>query len=225
MKISEYISLGLKDLDPKYVRYVKKRGVNSNTSLDFYSWVSPAVSSPCKNFSAQFGRNGEKLRNFMLIPVYSLKGKIIGFEARSLNKDGSKFVRQYRTPEAQWSPYFLNAKTAVETLWQGGDIWVVEGLFDLTALESVVPSCDTVISTLRAGMDSNSFETICRFYSKISTIYFVYDNDETGRKKSEMLCNLFNQRGVRAVNWKYRGKDPNEVLCKGGLKTMKRMFL
>jgi len=195
------------------------------SSLQFSSWVCPQEPSPCEKFRGSFGNYGEKLKNNLIIPVHSYKGQILGFEARSLKKDGSKFVRQYRTNQASWSPYFLGAKKCFETLWSGeGDIWVVEGIFDFTALETVLPSHDAVISTLRAGMDKISLDMIVRLYSPRSTVYLAYDNDEAGRNKANILQYKFTSLGVRSVVWKYRGGDPNEVLTKGGHKMMKRMF-
>ena len=56
-------------------------------------------------------------------------------------------------------------------------------MFDLISVEKVIPSCDAVCSTLRAGMDKITLDMIARFAGKSSTVFIAYDNDETGQKK------------------------------------------
>jgi DNA primase len=146
-------------------------------------------------------------------------------ETRRINEDGSKRVHQYRTLNAQWNPYALGAEEGFKALWELGDLWVVEGIFDKISLDKVIPSCDACISTLRAGMDAITMDMIERFYTPASTIYICYDNDETGQKKSYWLQREMKKRGMRAVIWKYRGKDPNDVWTQGGDQALRRMFL
>ena len=75
---------------------------------------------------SSFGDNGFKIRGQLVIPIRSPRGALLGFEARSEKEDGSKRVLQYGTNNAQWNPYFLGAEKAFKTLWEGGDLWVVE---------------------------------------------------------------------------------------------------
>ena len=79
--------------------------------------------------------------------------------ARRWDKDGSKSVRQYRTDRAEWNPYILGAERAFQALWDNGDLWIVEGIFDLIALEKVIPSCDAVCSTLRDVAQRNQMRS------------------------------------------------------------------
>ena len=225
MKMRDYLKLGFKEISPDYQKYLNKRLVSDSSALDFFVWSPPSELSPCQRFTSSFGRRGEKLKGFLIIPIYSYDQEVLGFEARKETKEGSKYVLKYHTDRASWNPYFLGAKKVIDTLWYGtGDIWLVEGSFDFTALERVVPQCDAVMCTLRAGMTKPTFDTLLRFCTPKSTIYIVYDNDEAGINKSEALDRKFKQNGIRSVIWKYRGKDPNEVLTKGGLSLMKRMF-
>ncbi len=220
--MDEWLKEGLKKI--KSTDYLKKRGVDENCKVSFFIW-EPHKNIPCKRFKSSFGLQGEKLVGQLIIPIYSPTNQIIGLECRRLRKDGSKQVHQYRTIHAQWNPYLLGSKEAFDSLWEGNDLWIVEGIFDKVALDKVLPSCDAVASTLRAGMDSNTLDMIERFYSSLSTVYICYDNDETGRKKSYWLTKEMSKRGIRAIQWKYRGKDPGEVFSLGGEKALRRMFL
>jgi len=224
MNIGEWIASGL--IAPHtFSEYLSSRGVTEKTSLKFYCWKPPQTPSPCAKFTSTFGAIGLRLKDHLIVPVYSPRGAILGFEARIILPDGTKKVTQYRNNQAHWNPYFLGAERAFQALWSGGDIWVVEGMFDMVALERIVPSSDAVISTLRAGMDKMSMEMIERFYSQHSTIHICYDNDETGRNKAEWLYKLFLKSGLRVTLPRYRGKDPNEVWMQGGDTLLKRYFL
>lgn len=222
--ITEWIASGL-TAPLSYNDYLSSRGVTESTSIKFHSWTPPQTPSPCPKFTSTFGALGLRLKEQLLVPIHSPRGVILGFEARQILPDGSKKVTQYRNHYAQWNPYFLGAEKAFKTLWAGGDIWIVEGMFDMVSLERVVPSSDAVISTLRAGMDKVSMEMIERFCSQHSTIHICYDNDETGRNKTEWLYRLFLKSGLRVTKPVYRGKDPNEVWKLGGDTLLKRYFL
>lgn len=207
-----------------HTEYLTKRGVDSETSINFYGWNPPSTPAPCQSYRKMFGARGDKLKDHLIIPVYSPQGIILGFEARTYSDEGGKKVLQYRTERASWNPYLLGSPKAFKKLWDGGDLWVVEGMFDLVALEKVIAPCDGVVSSLRAGMDGRSLDMVSRFLSPGSCVYVAYDNDETGKSKAEILNKAFTKRGARSLVWKYRGKDPNEVWTQGGVPLLKRMF-
>lgn len=222
--VSSWIEQGFAPLSNEHKKYLKTRGVDSKTSVSFFTWEPPRSACPCPRFSASFGVTGRRIRGNLVTPIYSPRGILIGMEARSFNPDGSKKVLQYRTDQAQWNPYFLGAEKAFQALWDGCDVWVVEGIFDLVALEKVVPKSDAVICTLRAGMDGNSVNMITRFASPLNTIYIAYDNDETGQAKGEWLKSRLTSLGARSYLCRYRGKDPNEVWKAGGEPLLRKMF-
>ena len=223
--ITKWLEEGFCRPNAQHLSYLKSRGVDSSSSVSFYSWTPPSTKAPCARFQANFGDNGWRIKNHLITPISNPRGKLIGLEARTFKEDGSKRVMGYRTDQASWNPYFLGCESAMRSLWDGCDLWIVEGIFDMIALEKVVPKGDVVISTLRAGMDNKSIEMITRFYKPQSTLHIVYDNDETGRKKSEALKAVFQKAGVRVYTPRYRGKDPNEVFQRGGLNALKRFFL
>jgi len=206
-----------------YRPYLLSRGVNSQSTIHFHSW-NPHSNVQDPRFKSMFGQQGERIKEHLIIPISSPRGQIIGLEARSLSEDGQKKVLQYRTPHSQWNPYLLGSQNAFKALWEGHDLWIVEGVFDLIAVEKCLSNGDAVCSTLRAGMDANTLASISQFYTPMSTIYICYDNDETGRKKSLWLHKEMSRLGIRCVEWKYRGKDPGEVWKAGGLQGLKKMF-
>jgi len=219
-----WILRGLQRHSEDYSSYLKSRGVDEDTLVHFYSW-KPHANVECPKFQSLYGSQGEKITRHLITPISSPRGEVIGLELRKVDSEGKKRVNQYRTLSAQWNPYVLGAEDAFKSLWEGCDVWVVEGIFDKVALDKVIPRCDAVISTLRAGMDSHTMDMLSRYATRASTIYISYDNDETGQKKASWLQRELTTKGVRSVVWRYRGKDPNEVWNQGGDQALRRMFL
>lgn len=220
----KWIRKGLVGHDPIHLPYLISRGVGESCRVSFNSW-KPHDEVACPKFKSNFGSSGDRIKDSLIIPITSPRGEVIGVESRRINVDGSKRVHQYRTLSSQWNPFILGSEEAFRTLWGQGDLWIVEGIFDKIALDRVIPSCDAVASTLRAGMDAITLDMIEKYYSPASTIFICYDNDETGQKKSYWLQREMKKRGMRAVVWKYRGKDPNDVWTQGGDQALRRMFL
>jgi DNA primase len=220
----KWIRQGLIGQNPIHLPYLISRGVGEGCKVNFNSW-QPHGEVLCPKFKSNFGISGERIKDSLIIPISSPRGEIIGVEARSINEDGSKRVHQYRTLSSQWNPFILGSEDTFRALWNLGDLWIVEGIFDKVSLDRVVSPYDAVTCTLRAGMDANTLDMIERYYSPASTIFICYDNDETGKKKSYWLHKEMTKRGMRAVIWKYRGKDPNDVWTQGGDHALRRMFL
>lgn len=225
--MSDWLSAHLQQcaLSDQHQKYLHKRGLTVESTVSFYTWSPSNTDAPCPRFVSNFGVKGERLNDCIVYPILCPRENIIGFEARRHLPDGTKKVTQYRTDSAKWNPYIIGAPKAFKTLWDGSDVWIVEGVFDLLALEKVTPSCDCVLSSLRAGMDDISIDTLSRFATKASTFYIAYDNDETGKTKAQWLRRQFINRGARCEVWKYTGKDPNEVWQIGGERLLRRLFL
>lgn len=198
----------------------------------FVEWGPSKEPCPNSSFAERHGEFGEKLTGLLTYPLLSPRGGLIGFEARSM--DGPKRITEFRTPEAEWNPVLINAPEAAKKMWEGGSVWVGEGIFDLLPLRLVVPSTDVVIGTLRAGLSRFHVEFLARFCR--NRVYMVYDNDETGRKatlgwidkagKPQLgALDRLKWVGLRAVDFRYRGKDPGEVWSSGGVRNLRRAFL
>jgi len=214
--------------------YLLGRGASPSTieRLGIREWV-PAK-TPCTNthFTSRYGAHGEKLDQMVVIPLYGPSGTLVGIEARSRFE---KRVTDFRLPEAAWNVVAINTPRCAEALWAGGAVWVVEGVYDLCALDWCIPKTDAVLATLRAGLGKDVVEFIARFCT--NRVYMVYDNDETGRKATNGWVDtatskrrfgaleLLKRAGVHAVDYRYSGKDPGDVWSKGGLGKLQRTFV
>jgi hypothetical protein len=161
---------------------------------------------------------------------------LLGIEARTWGVGETKKLSQILLPEADWNPVFIGlTPSTMGKLWEGCDVWVVEGVFDLGAVEHVAPKKDVVLATLRARVSDRH----CAFFRRFlrGRVNMVYDNDETGRrqtlgyidpstgKKRWGALDLLGRVGVEARDVPYRGgKDPGEIWERQGTEGLRRAF-
>lgn len=165
------------------------------------TWTPTDFDIPDSAFTKVYGLHGENLKGYLVCPVRSPRGVLIGFEARSIHK---KNIQDFRFIETQWTPFFLGTRAAMPAIWAGGDVWICEGLFDKTALEWAVSPKDAVLATVRAKLADLHVEFLRRFCR--GTVYMVYDLDQTGVKATGMPSIVDNALGVL---------DKNKQIIKG----------
>lgn len=229
--------------------YLLGRGAKESTILGegMVTWRTLPEPIPDAEFALKYGKYGEQLNGYLICPVRSPRGKLIGFEARNIHK---KNIQDYRLPEAKWIPFFLGTRTAMPAIWAGGDVWICEGLFDKCPLEWAVPSTDAVLSTVRAKLSNTHVEFLRRFCK--GTVHMVYDHDPTGIKATGLpnvkdgITNkmisvgskdpetgktrygalaVLNRVGLKCREVPYKGgKDPGEIWDHGGVAAIKAAF-
>jgi len=189
---------------------------------------------PDPEFHKTVGYRGAYVAGTLAFPLRAPHGDVIGIEFRAWS--GEKRMRQYLLPESAWSPLFAGMTPSVmRRIWDGGDVWVVEGIFDAVALEHVVPPTDAVLATLRARVSKAHAEFLSRFC--LGTVHMVYDQDETGRnmtfgytdsttkKRVWGALDTLRRVGVQCRDVPYTGgKDPGEVWDSGGAPALRRAF-
>lgn len=213
--------------------YALGRGAKESTirAEKIVTWIHAKDPIPDGEFRKRYGDRGEKLDGYLVCPVRSPRGSLIGFEARSIH---AKQIADYRLPTAAWNPFFIGTRTAMPAVWAGGDIWIVEGQFDKYPLEWAVPATDAVLATVRAHLSKWHVEFLHRFAK--GWVHMAYDNDETGRKATNGYTDkvtgkhrsgaldLLHRAGIRCRDVPYRAKDPGEVWTQGGAAAMHRAF-
>jgi hypothetical protein len=169
----------------------------------------------------------------LICPVYNPVGVFLGFEARSTKE---KIISDFRLPIAKWNPFFITTKNAFHNVSKGGNAWVVEGLFDLTALDWVIDtSTDGIFSTVTAHLNYQHVMFFKRFCS-VGWVNMVYDRDEAGQrgtfgyedssgKYHSGALDLLRRQGVRCRDIPYSGgKDPGCLWESGGKQKLVSIF-
>jgi len=202
-------------LSEEVEEYLLGRGAKEESyrELEIKTWAASSSPAPCKDFRARYGDRGEKLRGCLVTPYHSPSGSLIGFEARRTTQ---KWITDYRLmPECKWLPVWLGTRRAIPKLWDGGEVWIVEGLFDLFAMEWVIPSTDAILASVRAALSYSHVQFLRRLSTKY--VHMVYDEDSTGRDGNEKAIFSLDRVGVPGGVVRYcGGKDPGEIWDRGG---------
>lgn len=205
-------------------------------NLRLVTWDSLPEPSPDESFRKSFGPRGENLEDLLICPLYSPRGEILGFEARGTRR---KYISQYKlTPQGFWNPVWIGLHPqAMERIWDGALIWVVEGQFDLYALEWALSEQSVVLGSLRAHLTPEHIEFLRRMSLRGCEVRMVYDLDESGRRgtvggvnprtgrKVRGALEALGRVGVRCADVPYRGgSDPGEIWDSGGAVAVRNAF-
>jgi hypothetical protein len=87
---------------------------------------------------------------------------------------------------------------------QSDEVWLVEGVRDLCSIESKVKGATAV--ALGTSKPSKTQLDRLRYYDMVN---IALDNDESGRKGTEIVLNSLSLDSLQMV--KYEGKDPHEA--------------
>jgi DNA primase len=191
--------------------------------------------APDSTFRKRNGDYNQHRAGWLSIPLWSPRGKIIGVEYRRW--DGEKEMRDYRIPESKWVPVFIGlTPSALQRIWDGGDVWLVEGVFDI-ALAHVVPEGDVVLGCGTARLSRPQTNFLARFLSSSSMVHVAFDEDEVGQKMVTGYTDDKTGKWVTGVlGWldrvhvnsrhvRYRGgKDPGEIWEAGGKPALLKAF-
>lgn len=212
-------ALGACDLSPDHEELLMARGAkfDSFQRMQLVTWDTASSDAPSEEFQKRYGPRGEKLDGSLVAPLLCPQGKVLGIIARR-----GTWKTEFRVPEARWNPVLLGVSKNIEQIWENGVVWLVEGLFDLFAMEWVIPNTEVVLATGRARLSYNHLQFLRRF---ASFVYLVYDNDETGRKGSSRAIKDLRdvQIGCRDVAY-IGGKDPGEIWEQGGRQALLDAF-
>lgn len=175
-------ALGEMTLTPSVEGYLYGRGAQEGTirELGCVTWDASKEVSTDKLWLKQFGPEGrgEYIDGWLVMPLLGPRGQVLGFEAR--RTDIKKFHR-WLMPDAAWNPVFTGlTPSAMRRIWDGGDVWLVEGTFDMFALQWAMKPEDVVLGTITAALNQRQVEFLRRFCK--GWVHVAYDRDEPGQK-------------------------------------------
>lgn len=225
------------DLPEEFEGYVLGRGLPYKLMEEMKIGLFRTAEEPAPEISFQrkHGNKGEKREGCMVVPLWSPRGRLVGVEYRTWR--GEKEVRDFRLPDAAWNPVFIGLTPSVlQKIWDGGDVWLVEGVFDL-ALTHVLPEKDVALACGTARITRNQVDFLQRFLGPAAMVHVAFDEDETGRKHVSGYTDEKTGRWIQGVTdrlervhltcraVRYRGgKDPGEIWESGGKEALRKSF-
>jgi DNA primase len=223
--------------------YVEKRGLARETIQSFRLGFAPnsrtalGVYLKAKGFSAadmatagmliagdDIPEPYDRFRNRVMFPILDLKGRVIAFGGRALDKDApAKYLNSPETPLFHKGHILFNAARARTAAHEKNRVIVVEGYMDVVALaeagftESVAP--------LGTALTEDQLKLLWRFAPEP---VLCFDGDGAGRKAADRAVEValpWVKPGFSvAFAFLPNGLDPDDLIRQQGAEAMSEVL-
>ncbi|MBD3401769.1 DNA primase [candidate division GN15 bacterium] len=155
----------------------------------------------------------DRFRTRLMIPIFNLSQKPIAFGGRTLKKgEPAKYVNSPETPLYSKSHVLYALNFAKEAIRDAGEVYVVEGYFDVISLwqagiKNVVASSGTAFTAHQARL-------LARFAERV---YLFFDADSAGQQAALRSVDALFDAGLEVkVMISPEGEDPDSLARKHG---------
>ena len=175
------------------ISYLKKRGLTGETAARFGIGYSPAgwqnlaeifpdYESPILVKIGMVKENEEKkrydrFRDRIMFPILNLKGKVVGFGGRVIEKDEPKYLNSPETTLFEKGQELYNLFAARRAIRDAKKVLVVEGYMDVVVLSQY--GIEYAVATLVTATTPRHVQKLLR---QTDNIVFCFDGDDAGRK-------------------------------------------
>jgi DNA primase len=185
----------------KAISYLKSRGLTGEIAKEFEIGFAPEgwqnLKIPFKQYEDEIlvkaglvvkndkGKYYDRFRERIIFPIYSDKGKIIGFGGRVINpEDTPKYYNSPETPLFQKSYELYGLLASRKSIREKGYVLVVEGYMDVVGLAQ--KKIKNVVATLGTATTAFHIKKLLRYTEEI---IFCFDGDVAGRTASWRAMN------------------------------------
>ena len=186
---------------PKAINYLKSRGLTGEVAKEFSIGYAPEgwqnLKIPFKSYEEECliksglvvrnekGKYYDRFRNRIIFPIYSDKGKIIGFGGRVIDPEETpKYYNSPETPLFQKSYELYGLLSARKSIREKGYALVVEGYMDVVSLYQ--NRIRNAVATLGTATTAFHIKKLIRYTSEI---IFCFDGDNAGRSAAWRAMN------------------------------------
>ena len=185
----------------KAINYLKARGLTGEIAKEFSIGYAPEgwqnLKTPFKKYEDEIlvkaglvvknekGKYYDRFRDRIIFPIYSDKGKIIGFGGRVINLgDTPKYYNSPETPLFQKSYELYGLLASRKPIREKGYVLVVEGYMDVVGLSQ--SGIKNVVATLGTATTAFHIKKLMRYTQEI---IFCFDADDAGRSAAWRAMN------------------------------------
>lgn len=147
----------------------------------------------------------DRFRDRIIFPIVDIHQRVVGFGGRSLDESLPKYLNSPETPVYHKSQTLYGLDAAKQTCRQAGCAFVVEGYFDVLALNC--HGIHNAVATLGTALSREHIRILRGYAAQVNV---VFDSDEAGIKAAERSLPLFVEEKVDARVMRLpEGKDPD----------------
>jgi DNA primase len=154
-----------------------------------------------------------------MFPIVDIHGRVTGFGGRSVDDSLPKYLNSPETSIYHKGKTLYGLAEAKTSCRQGGNVFVVEGYFDLLALNC--HGIDNVVASLGTALTQEHIRVLKGYAEKIT---LVFDSDEAGAKAALRTLPLFEQEKADVcIMTLPEGKDPDSYIMEAGGDQFRKM--
>ena len=180
-------------LDQRAIDYLKQRGLSGEIAAKFGIGYAP---DGWQNLSAAFpdyqdatlnetglvitsdeGKRYDRFRDRIMFPIINVRGQVIGFGGRVLDKGEPKYLNSPETPLFEKGRELYGLFQAQKAIRAGQQVLVVEGYMDVVALAQ--HGVEYAVATLGTATTPNHIQKLLRLTEHI---VFCFDGDKAGQR-------------------------------------------
>ncbi len=180
-------------LSQRAIDYLKQRGLNGEIAAKFGigyapdSWQNLAAAFP--NYADETlnetglvvsnddGKRYDRFRDRIMFPIINVRGQVIGFGGRVLDKGEPKYLNSPETPLFEKGRELYGLFQAQKTIRAEQKVLVVEGYMDVVALAQL--GVEYAVATLGTATTPYHIQKLLRITEHI---VFSFDGDKAGQK-------------------------------------------
>ncbi|MDR0975319.1 MAG: DNA primase, partial [Ruminococcus sp.] len=157
-------------------------------------------------------------RDRIMFPIIDLRGNVIGFGGRTIDKEGPKYINTPETPVFHKGRNLFSLQFAKKT--EAESYILCEGYMDVIALGQA--GFENSVATLGTALTAEQARLLASYTKEV---FLSYDSDEAGRKAASRAINILSEAGLRTKILEIKGaKDPDEYIKKFGADSFKNML-
>ncbi|HKK01518.1 MAG TPA: toprim domain-containing protein, partial [Desulfuromonadales bacterium] len=166
------------------------------------------------------GGSYDLFRQRLIFPIFDARGGVVAFGARVLDDSLPKYINSPESPVYHKGRVLYGLHQGREAMRQRGEAVVVEGYFDLLALQragftNAAASCGTALTAEHARLLKRYAERVL----------LLFDQDSAGRKATFRAMDVLLAEGIPAAVVELEaGEDPDSFLRERGEAAMRERF-
>lgn len=216
-------ALELCSLEEEHRDYVMGRGATPEVieRWQIRTFDPPPQACPDPRLHKHYGECFDRFEGKIVYPLFSPRGRLLGFDSRTAyQKDDDRYL----LPESRWNPVWIGMPSAMDAVWAGADIVVVEGRADVWAMLHACSRGQAVLGSGPAHLAYRHVDFLERWAR--GDVYMAYDNDDAGKKGIADAIENLDRRGVACSRVRYgrAGDDPGKLWDRGGVEALREAF-
>ncbi len=230
----------LKENGEEVLRYLRTRGIGKESIEKFLLGLAPAKGDFLINFlrtkniplsllekaglisQRQDGGFYDLFRNRLIIPIFDIRDRIVGFGARRLNED-SRIPKYINTPQTELynkGKMLFGLNFSKEYIIKERKVCITEGYFDM--ITPFIKGVRNIVASLGTALTSDQIALIKRYTDRV---IIIYDQDEAGNLATLRALSLCLEKEMDVkVCCLPEGFDPDKFVREEGVEKFSELI-